>query len=275
MIAVVVASGCAVRSGLGQGTAEMRVTWAELRAEADRHTCAVWYPEVQQWGMEIFSETCGAVRERGLGEWVHEAIQASEAIVPLASAAYDQFDTEAASPGLDRASATDLARRAVWRDPLLSRAIQLQLGRALEQRRVRCKDCRIPAGPEPVMVEWERFEPYLLAYLWPVQATPGGPVEVYTCSGTNGAADLPASEPLKQAGFLVAARFAEDAETEAEIVRLGSRHNAEASRSAAGMAREIEAFVRSPAGRARTCRAVSEVAWFTGVAVRECDPPGA
>jgi len=260
MVAVIVASGCAAHPEVGAARRTARVTFAELRAEVDRHTCAVWSPEVQQWDIAILSETCGAVRDRRLGEVVHGVIQASKSIVPLASAAFEKFDGEAASPGLDRASASALARRAVWSDPVLSRAILLQLGRAVDERRLRCEDCPRPALVEPVVVDWARFEPYLLAYLWPVQATPGGPVEVFACSGTNGAADLPASEPLRHTGFLVAAKFADDAEAAAEIERLGIRHNAEASRSVAGMAREIHAFVRSPSGRARTCRAVAEVA---------------
>jgi hypothetical protein len=97
-------------------------------------------------------------------------------------------------------------------------------------------------------------------------------VDIFVCSGTNGAAELPANEPLRQAGFLVAVQFVDDAETTAQIEQLHARHNDDASRSAHGMAREIDALIHSPTGRARTCRALREVEWFTGVVVRACEP---
>ncbi|MDC0666958.1 hypothetical protein [Nannocystis radixulma] len=269
IFATIAAASCVRRPASSEVTTAASFSLAELRAEVDRYVCAVWTPEVQQWGVAMLGEACGAVRDPALGEVGRAVVEKSRTIVPLATAAYDAFD--AGASGLDQASADALARRSMWSDPLLSRAILLQLRSALDARHVRCDDCpRLTVAP--VELEWEDFVPYLRAYFWPVQSTPGGPVDIFTCSGTNGAAELPANEPLRQAGFLVAAQFIDDAEMTAQIEQLHARHNGDASRSAHGMAREIDAWIQSPTGRARTCRALREVEWFTGVVVRACEP---
>ncbi|MBZ5712519.1 hypothetical protein [Nannocystis pusilla] len=268
IFATIAAASCVRRPASSEVTTAASFSLAELRAEVDRYVCAVWTPEVQQWGVDMLSEACGAERDPTLGELVRAAVLRSKTIVPLATAAYDAFD--AGASGLDQASADALARRSMWSDPLLSRAILLQLRGAIDAMHARCDDCpRLAVAP--VEVEWEDFSPYLQAYFWPVQATPGGPVEIFVCSGTHGAGELPANEPLRQAGFLVAVQFVDDAETEAQIEQLHARHNGDASRSAHGMAREIDALIQSPTGRARTCRALREVEWFTGVVVRACE----
>lgn len=135
-----------------------------------------------------------------------------------------------------------------------------------------CRDCTATEPPARFEVSWEEFLPYLFAYLWPVQ-TPEGPVDLFVCSGTNGVADLPALEPLRQEGFLVAAAFAQHEPIAVELERIRARHNAGQTRSADGLAQEVHAFVRSVAGQSHACGAAEGVEWFTGVVVRECVGP--
>lgn len=273
LLAALLIAACAPRqrsSPLPSADPGAHTSLAVIRAEIDKHTCAFWSPEAQQWDLGILSDRCGATRDPRIGDAIRIAVQRTTAILPLATAAYDHFYAEATSPGLTQATADDLARRSFWSDPLLNETILLQVGQALGKNHQRCDDCPVITPREPVEVASEQLLPFIFAYIWPVQSVSSGPIEIYVCAGMNGAAELPANERLRQAGFLVAASFADDHDAAAEILRLGGQHNAHKPPSIDGLAGEIHAFVRSPAGQKHSCRALADIEWFTGVRVREC-----
>lgn len=248
---------------------------ADLRAEIDRYTCATWSPEARQWSLEMLSDACEAPAASRAHPAIARIVRRTRAVLLLAEAAYDGFYAEAGGERLDRAAADALARRWFWRDAQMTRAISLQLAHEQHLGHLRCDDCPAVAPPERVEVAWGEFIPFLLAYVWPVQPAPDAPVELYVCSGLNGAAGLPANEPLKRAGFLVAGALADDPQAAAEIAGLRQRHNRSEAPSADGLARELQAFLRSPVGGSRVCRALDELAWFTGVVVPGCADPAA
>lgn len=279
--AALLASGCLACSGLrdlnspNDGRAargRTRVSMGEVRAEIDKYTCAAWSQEINQWDITILSDSCVTTRDAKIGDAVRDVVQRASVLLPLASVAYERFDGSATQPGLTPASADALARNSVWSDPVLMRGILLQVDRSVREHDWDCRDCTATEPPARFEVSWEEFLPYLFAYLWPVQ-TPEGPVDLFVCSGTNGVADLPALEPLRQEGFLVAAAFAQHEPIAVELERIRARHNAGQTRSADGLAREVHAFVRSAAGQSHACGAAEGVEWFTGVVVRECVGP--
>ncbi len=279
--AALLASGCLTRAGLrnpnrpDDGRAargRTHVAMDEVRAEIDRYTCAAWSQEVNQWDITILGDSCVTTRDAKIGDAVRDVVQRVSVLLPLASVAYERFDGDATQPGLTPASADALARSSVWSDPVLTRAILLQVDRSAREYDWDCRDCTATEPPARLEVSWEEFLPYLFAYLWPVQ-TPEGPVNLFVCSGTNGVADLPALEPLRQEGFLVAAAFVQHEPIAVEIEHIRTRHNAGQTRSADGLAQEVHAFVRSAAGRSHACDAAAGIEWFTGVVVRDCFGP--
>lgn len=246
------------------------VSMGEVRAEIDKYTCAIWSQEINQWDITMLSDSCVTTRDTKIGEAIRDVVQRARVLLPLASVAYERFDSSAAQPGLTPASANELARSSLWSDPLLTRAIYLQVDRSRHEHDWDCGDCTATKPPTRLEVSWGDFVPYLFAYIWPVQ-TPEGPVDLYVCSGTNGVAELPALEPLRQEGFLVAAALAQHEPIAAEIERIRARYNMGHTRSAGGLAQEVHAFVgSSAAARSHACGAAEGIEWFTGVVVREC-----
>ncbi len=250
-----------------------RTSMIAIRSGIDRLTCARWSQEALQWEFAIFNNECDVSRATNADAFVWRVVQRSKAVLPLASAAYERFYKDV-TPGHNKTAADAVARRSFWSDSIINRAILLSVSEALKEGRWQCDDCSVPARPERVEVVWEEFIPFLLAYIWPVQSVPNGPVELFVCGGINGAAELPKMELLRQTGFLVAAAFAEDEDTSAQIVQIMRQHNGTEGRSAAGLAREIQTFVMSPSGQSRACKAIADVEWFTSILVRGCAEPG-
>lgn len=201
--AALLASGCLTRAGLrnpnrpDDGRAargRTHVAMDELRAEIDRYTCAAWSQEVNQWDITILGDSCVTTRDAKIGDAVRDVVQRVSVLLPLASVAYERFDGDATQPGLTPASADALARSSVWSDPVLTRAILLQIDRSAREYDWDCRDCTATEPPARLEVSWEEFLPYLFAYLWPVQ-TPEGPVNLFVCSVPMGSPICQRSSP--------------------------------------------------------------------------------
>lgn len=248
------------------------VDFDRVRAEIARHTCATWLDEVGQWSLELLGASCTTgAGDPDLAPAIDAAVASARPVIVLGERAYDRFYAQVERrPGLEPAVADALAREALWSDPVSTRAVLLRTTLELAARGLHCGDCPALAPPDRVVLTWSEFFPYLSAYVWPVQASPGGEVELFVCADIHGAAALPAGEAPRRAGFLVAAAFASDADTHRAIVALKAAHNRRTLRSEAALAREVADFLTTPASRTRACSALAEVAWFTGVVVRDC-----
>lgn len=261
--------GCAARPSNGAvagTTAEPAVTMARLRAAIDRHICAEWSPEAQAWGGPLLGEECPRPATRVELERVAEAVVVRvRPVLMLATAAGDRFEAAVrGQPAAAQSTADSLARAALWRDPQVARAMALALREELGVRGWNCVDCPVVTAPEPRSRPWAAFLPYLRAYLWPLDGADGA-VEIYTCSGINGADTVAPDERLLQAGVLTALAFAQDDATAAQIHEVAVR-----SRSASEAAAHLEALLDAPPGRAHACAALAGVEWFTGLRVDEC-----
>ncbi|WAS95317.1 hypothetical protein [Nannocystis punicea] len=257
---VILSAACAGRSH------ESPTTEAALRAGLDRHTCARWEPEVRQWSLLLFDATCDpASASGGAAALVRAVVARLRPLSLLAGAAYDRFYERAGgSPPPRPAEAQRLADAAVWSDSLLSGAIWQAVAVELADRGLACRDCPPRREPPQATIPWAEFSPYLAAHVWPVQSSADAPVEIFTCTGINGAAALPADPTLLRAGQLVAFAFADD-----EAV--GRRLHALAGQgSLAEVSRGVRSYLDSPSGREFACAALTRVAWFTGLHISDC-----
>lgn len=243
------------------------ISSAELRAEIDLHSCAYWEPEVHVWSVLWLDERCPRTpATTTLGRAVEAAI-AEARLVNFLATAYDEVDAAlTVRPTPTQPAADALVRAALWRDPLLERAVLDRALAKLSAHHLRCEDCQAPAAPAPRTVSWADFYPYLAAFVWPVQSDTGQ-IDVYTCSGINGAASLLADETLTQAGKLAALAFVMDDAMSRRILELA---RGPVSRSVPEVAREIEALLNSPEGRALACASLAHKQWFTGLTIEPC-----
>lgn len=248
-------------------TTDRSISSAELRAEVDLHSCAYWEPEIREWSVLFLDERCPrAPVTTALGRAVESAVDEARNIHFLTTAHDEFYDALKGRPTPTQAAADILARATLWRDPLLARAV---LDRALAElpvHRLRCEDCRAPAAPAPRTVTWDTFSPYLTAFVWPVQSETGA-IEVYTCSGINGAAALPEDEILTQAAKLAALASVMD---EAMSRRIREIARGPVTRSVPAVASEIAALLNSPKGRAHACSSLVQKRWFTGLTIEPC-----
>lgn len=241
----------------------------QLRAEVDRHVCATWSEEADQWSAEFLSETCRTGATTELGETIRPGVSRAAAIVPLAGAAYDRFYAAADRRSRDEQEIADkLARQAFWSDPILSHATMRGVCLALRGTRFSSDSCATLPAPRATEVSWQEFFQYLRAYVWPVPGPDGSGVQIFVCAGINGAGALPSKE-FVQAGFLAAAGVADDPELGARLHDLVKKH-AGASADLSAVQAEVDALLNTPSGRRSACSALERTAWFTGVSVRDC-----
>lgn len=242
------------------------ITMARLRAEVDAHVCAAWSPEVQEYGGPLFAADCPRpAASTELTPAVQRALLRVRPIGMLATTAEEQFASAVRGrPESAQAAADTLAREAFWRDPQLSRAIMLAMHAELRAEHRQWADCPTTPAPTPLTIAWSTFRPYLAAYMYP-QAGDDGKIEVYTCSGINGAAALPPDPRLLQAGVLTAFHFTTDEAMSRQI-----RGIADASRSIPDATAALHTFLDSPAGRTHACVALADLEWFTGLRIHDC-----
>lgn len=260
----------ACASGRGPGASRSGPPRVFDRDAFNPYICAAWSTEANQWGAEFLSRSCNDTSNNSCEA---RAVDVAERVVAVGNRAYTQFyGAVGDGTSVPKNEADRLAREAFWSDPALKRAVKLAAADSCGVSPAECDDCAEPT-PSPQRLTWEAFRPYVSAYLWPVQARSGAEIELYTCSEVNGADGLPGPDLLRQAGFLVAAGFAEDEVMFVAVQGLVRSHNQRATRSIPSLAGEIEAFLELPAARARICHTLTEVRWFTGLTIEEC-PPG-
>lgn len=257
--------GCAGRSAHARAT----VSRAQLRAELDRFVCALWTPEAEAWNVGLLATDCG---QRLTGAPLESVSEASVARVKPLMMLAQEFDAEFfgaldGRPAPPKPAADALARDAFWRDSLLERATWLAAREELRSRGLRCGDCPVVAEPERIELSWAEFLPFLGAFVWPVQEETGGKMEIFVCSGTNGAAALKGDPRLVQAGFLAAAGLVND-----EAIVRQIRAFADAGRSPAEVMPGLQQLLDSPPVRRQACSSLAPLEWFVGVRVRECPP---
>lgn len=247
---------------------------AQIRAEVDRHVCAVWSEEAGQWGAEFLSETCRSGAEKAAySEAIQRAVLRAASIVMLGSAAYNHFYSAIGERSRDEQEHADsLARSAFWSDPALERATWLSVCRELHESGFSNDSCSTLPASRPIQLSWNEFAPYLHAYVWPAQGANGSDVEIFVCSEVNGASDLAGAKELAQAGFLAAAGVAEDPKLSGKIQSLAEKYR-HSPAELSSLKRELESFLDSPASRNRACSSLARTAWFTGVSVRDCTAP--
>lgn len=252
------AAGCAGRSQV--------IDRRELHAEIDRHVCALWSPEVQQWGGPLIDERCPQPEVRG--EAARLAARVVARVGPtmmLATAAERRFDdTSRGRPGSAQAAADGLARAAFWSDPEVTRAVALATRVELGAGGWRCEGCPEVAAPQLLTLRWSAFLPYLSAYIWPVGREQGG-VDVFTCTGTNGGASVSPAPRLQRAGLLTAFHYAIDEGMGAQIHAIATTASSVDEASS-----RILAMLDAPAGRAHACAALVSLEWLVGVRIDEC-----
>jgi hypothetical protein len=250
-------AGCA--GGKGQRDNTDTPSTSFERDVFDPYICAIWSTEAGQWGAEFLNEACS---EKNKSSCEADAVAKAGQIVPLGNRAYSRFyESVGVGMAIAKVDADRLAREAFWSDPALERAILLAAH----------DSCGTPSlGTPTTTMPWESFRPYVAAYLWPVQASPGSEIELYACSEQNGAGQLKGPDELRQAGFLVAVGFAENETMFVALQTLVQAHNQGAERSVPAVADKIEEFLERPESRGLVCRTLAEVRWFTGLSVEEC-----
>lgn len=260
LLALLLSSACAGRPHAPP------LTEAALHAELDRHTCARWEPEVNQWSLLLFDASCEPAPASGAAQVLARATVARlRPLLLLTESAHDHFYRRTdVSPPPSHEEAQRLADAAVWSDRLLSRAIWQALARELAARGLACGDCPRPGAPPPITARWAEFFPYLAAYVWPVQRSEGAPVEIFTCSAVHGAATLPIHPTLTQAGQLAAFAFAEDETAARQIHALAGQG------SLSEVSNMVRSYLDSPQSRRLACAALADVAWFTGLRISDC-----
>lgn len=242
---------------------------AALRSELDHHTCARWEPSVKQWSLLLFDPDCEPAPPSGdPAKLVHAAVARLRPLVFLSTAVYDRFYDAPGAAALPPATAQRRADAVVWSDPDLTAAIWRALAVELGARGLACSDCPPGPAPAPFTIAWADLFPYLAAYVWPAQASPDAPVQIFTCSGIHGAAALPEAPALTQAGKLVALAFADDPAHGREI------HDLAGAGSLADVTRAVRDYLDSPPSRRFACAALADVAWYTGLRITDCDAAG-
>jgi len=244
------------------------ISSAELRAEIDRHSCAYSTPEdPMHSALFLDAERCPVTPPAtALGRAVADAVAEASAISFLERTS-GQFDAALKGrPRPTQAAADALARSMLWRDPLLTRAVLDRALAHLPAHRLRCTDCQAPPRPVARIVAWSDFFPYISAFIWPVEFEPGK-IDVYMCSGTNGAAALSPDEALIHAAKLAAVDFGLEETTRQKIRDIA---RGDVSRSLADVKLLLAALLDAPASRSRICAAVAERRWFTGVTIDPC-----
>lgn len=245
------------------------LTAEQLRAEVDRHICATWSDEADQWSAEFLSDACRPDTTSELAATLRPGVARASAIILLGEAAYDRFYAQAEQrPRDQQATADELARRAFWSDPIVSHAAMLGVCLALRGTPFSSDTCATLPSPPATEVTWSEFFPYLRAYVWPTPGPSGSGVQIFVCGGINGAGALP-DKKLVQTGFLTAAGLTDDPELTEKIHDLVNKY-AEASTDLSAVQEDIDALLNSPSGRRSACAALERNAWFTGVSVRDC-----
>ncbi|HEY8379349.1 MAG TPA: hypothetical protein VIK91_22800 [Nannocystis sp.] len=253
-----------------QRGASRSVSATEVRAEVDRHVCAVWSEEAQQWSAEFLAETCRTdPAQTELARAIGRAIARARLVVPLASGAYDRFYNSVGQLARHEQEKADaLARGAFWDDPDLERAAWTSVCHELRAEKLSCGRCEtVPAAPK-IQLSWQEFVPYLRAYVWPQRGEGDTGIEIFVCSDVNGASELPASRERAQAGFLAAAGLADDPEVRVRVMSLAEKHRARSD--VAEVKKKLEVLLDAPDIRRRVCAALAQTEWFTGVSVRDC-----
>lgn len=256
--------GCATRSSTD--TAPPGITMARLRAEVDPHICALFSPEVQEWGGPIHDDRCPQPTPgTPLAQAVQAAVLRVRPVGLLLTTGGQYFDTAArGQPGSAQSAVDTIARAAFWRDPQLSRATALALDAELRARGWQCEDCPPVAPPPPLTLPWSTFLPYLSAYIHP-QDGDAGKVDIYICSGTNGLAALPPDPRLQQAGAMVAMQF-----TEIDAITSRIHTIATTSQSASAAATDLRSLLSTPLTRTHACTALEHIEWLTSLSIAEC-----
>lgn len=235
------------------------------------YICAAWSTEAGQWSAEFMSSACHRSDKPSCAS---KAVDRARQIVPLGNLAYARFykNVDASAP-MPKEEADRLARESFWSDPTLERAILLSSQDFCGTDHSWCTGCARPASSHNLTITWDSFRPYIMAYLWPVQRSPGSEIELYACSEVNGAGGLEGPESLRQAGFLVAMGFAEDDTMFVALQTLVQDRNRSEERSVPTVTRAIEEFLERPEARRHVCRTLDEARWFTSIAVEECSSP--
>jgi hypothetical protein len=249
-------------------TRPTEISSAELRAEIDRHSCAYSTPAYPEHNVLFLdAERCPATPSATpLGRAVADAIAEASAINFLESTS-SQFDAALKDrPRPTQPAADALARSMLWRDPLLTRAVLDRALAHLPAHLLRCTDCKAPPRPAARIVAWSDFFPFISAFIWPVEFEPGK-IDVYMCSGINGATALPPDEALIHAAKLAAVDFGLEETTRQKIRDIA---RGDVSRSLADVKVLLAALLDAPASRARICAAVAQRRWFTGVIIDPC-----
>ena len=244
------------------------ISSAELRAEIDRHSCAAWEPEVDQYSALFLDERCPYTSTAApLARAVEAAVAEASPLTFLETSRDHFYAAVKDRPRPDQAAADALVRATFWRDPLLAPAIVDRALVHLPAHRLRCTDCVAPARPAARTASWSSFFPYLTAFVWPVQPEPGAEIAVYVCSATNGAAALPPDTSLIHAAKLAALAFMLDPASGAKVREIA---RGDVSRPLPEVAQALAALLDAPASRARICGELTRLRWFTGLTVDPC-----
>lgn len=243
------------------------ISSTELRAEIDRHSCAYSTPEYTEYSALYLDDRCPVTPSpTPLGRAVAAAVVEASPIAFLGTVHKSVNKALEAPPRPTQTAADALTRANLWNDPLLTRAILDRALARLPAFGLRCRDCQPPPPPPSRTVAWAEFSPYIRAFIWPVEFVPGK-IDVYMCSGNNGAAALPPDAVLIHAAMLAAVDFGLEDPTRTQIRDIA---HADASRSLADVAAQLAALIDAPTSRARICAAVAQRRWFTGLTIAPC-----
>ena len=189
------------------------VAWSDVRAEIEASICLRAERVVGQIAAVYGDrEACGlSPAETAVERAVARAFEAAKpALLTLReerAAALEALELD------DPDAQLDGVRRAYMSDRFMA-ALLPRIVAALEDEGLGCHGCPRPRASERRVLEWDRFEPYLFAYVWPDPVVTarddagretGKPkISVHICGGINGVAELADPDP----GILRAAHLA-------------------------------------------------------------------
>ncbi len=247
------------------------ISQASIRAELERHVCAVWLAEFAVYEPRFGDLHCA---QRGAADEsrapvelaVARALEDTSDLVVLSSEAYDRAYAQLEAPQRPSPDAADSIVRAVYgSDAHLGPAA---LARAIHYVRVQglaCEGCVESRAGAPEVRTWDELRPYVGAYIWPSQAD--GEIQIHVCSANNGIEELGLTDAkLRELGFLSAVALAAVSSTSIELAAITE---GELSLDEARAA--IAELIDSQAARRLVCASAERHAWYTGVRIDECE----
>lgn len=251
-------------------------SWEELRPLADAYVCWMRGDPAEEFSPVLGDPGCRPTTADTTSPLAALVERTMPELIPILRLFMDQRGQELAQvcpapQGTDTiAPATDCLREGFWADASLGGVVEQGLSIAVKSAGWECADCKVVSPTPGQTVSSDVIRPFVSAYIWPVESEDDGSVEIYVCSGANGASTTDQNPDYLRLGYLVAQGFVESDVLRTEIGRV-----AELGRTGALGIVEIRAelgrVLVSPAAERTLCEVAERFSWYTQVHLSDCD----